>query len=285
MISCPYIVTDRGVTVYYKSKPVSIDIGEPEYMAVLDVLRRASQPDTCDTELEAHLETKLSRLAKRIADYDIGGLTIIDDLVYFNKRPLNGLLANRLLKMHEENFDLLPLQNFLQRLDRNPSYRAVQGLYDFLDASEMAITPDGCFLAYKAIRADWRDIHSGKFDNSIGRTVSIPRNQVDENPDVTCSSGLHVCSFSYLPSFAHDNGHVVMVKIDPADVVAVPRDYNNAKMRVCSYQVVAEVTDWYKDNQDLLTSRSVWNDEEPEDEYEDEEEEDEWEDRDVWEAA
>jgi len=32
------------------------------------------------------------------------------------------------------------------------------------------------------------------------------------------------------------------VKIDPADVVAIPTDYNNAKMRICKYEVLGVVT-------------------------------------------
>jgi hypothetical protein len=76
-------------------------------------------------------------------------------------------------------------------------------------------------------------------DNSIGRVVEMERNMVDDNRDNTCSAGLHFCSHSYLQSFSGDR--TVIVKIDPADVVSIPSDYNNAKGRTCRYEVIGEV--------------------------------------------
>lgn len=256
MILSPYIVTDRGVTVFFKTKPVSIDIGEPEYVDVLRLLRAPTFHT--DDDLGVYLQTKLDRLAAALEAQKINGVNIMDGAVFFNGNQVHGLLAERMLTMLDDGFDLNPMKRFLSNLMQNPSYRAVNGLYVFLEAAAMPITPDGHFLAYKAVRADWRDIHSGTFDNSIGKVVEMPRQQVDEDPDRTCSSGLHVCSFSYLPSFAHDNGHVVIVKVNPADVVAVPRDYNNTKMRVSKYEVIEEVTDYYKNHDDYLRSISVW---------------------------
>jgi hypothetical protein len=74
----------------------------------------------------------------------------------------------------------------------------------------------------------------------------MPRNQVDEDKDRTCSKGLHFCSIKYLPHFSdHNGGHTMMVKINPADVVAIPADYNNTKGRCSRYEVVNEYTeDW-----------------------------------------
>jgi hypothetical protein len=85
----------------------------------------------------------------------------------------------------------------------------------------------------------------------------VPRNCVDEDPDRTCSHGLHVCSFDYLPHFSHANGHVVVCKVNPADVVAIPRDYNNTKMRVCRYEVVGEYEGYYSERGDRYGNLSV----------------------------
>jgi len=124
----------------------------------------------------------------------------------------------------------------------NPSHRAVQELYSFLEAGSMALTEDGYFLTYKKIRENWTDIHTGTFDNSIGATPNMPRNMVDEDSEKTCSNGLHVCSYDYLSHFGwSDNNRVVLCKVNPRDVVAIPKDYNNTKMRVCEYKVLQEV--------------------------------------------
>ena len=64
----------------------------------------------------------------------------------------------------------------------------------------------------------------------------MDRNEVDDNPDNTCSSGLHVAAYNYAKSFS--SGHLVEVEINPEDVVAVPNDYDGEKMRVCKFKVV-----------------------------------------------
>jgi hypothetical protein len=53
---------------------------------------------------------------------------------------------------------------------------------------------------------------------------------------------LHFCSQDYLPHFGNGyDSRVVIVKINPADVVSIPSDYNNAKGRACRYEVVGEI--------------------------------------------
>ena len=69
----------------------------------------------------------------------------------------------------------------------------------------------------------------------------MDRNLVDDNPESHCSSGLHFCSESYLQSFGGASNPVMILKINPADVVSIPTDYNGAKGRCMKYEVVAEV--------------------------------------------
>lgn len=135
------------------------------------------------------------------------------------------------------------LLNFMEKLMENPSRRAVNELYGFLEANDIQIAEDGDFYAWKKVRSDYLDIHSGTMDNSVGTTPRVSRNMVDENSERTCSYGLHVCSKSYLPKFgsAAEN-RILKVKVNPADVVAIPKDYNNAKMRCAGYYVVEDVT-------------------------------------------
>lgn len=121
----------------------------------------------------------------------------------------------------------------------NPSKRAVTELYGFLEKNSLPITPDGHFLAYKKVRDSFLDVHSGKFDNSVGKVVEMERNKVDDDKNNTCSTGLHFCGMSYLNSFGGER--TVIVKINPRDVVSIPTDYNEAKGRACRYEVIGEL--------------------------------------------
>ena len=187
-----------------------------------------------------------------------GQVTIVEGEVLYNGVRVHNTLTSRIVTMAKEGFDIGHMVKFLENLMANPSYRAVNELYDFLEAGGIPITENGTFLTYKKIRSDWKDIHSGKFDNSIGTVVKMPRNMVDEDSSRTCSAGLHVCSYGYLPHFGCSGGdRVVICEVNPADVVSIPTDYNNTKMRVCAYTVIGEVENYV--DADILANKSVVN--------------------------
>lgn len=171
-----------------------------------------------------------------------------DGFVYVDGKPVSGLLNTRLNQYIEKGLPVKPLVAFWRRIQSNPSNQAILRLFECLDYNHHPISEDGRFLAWKRVRSDFKDIHSGTFDNSIGTVVEVPRNQVDENMDRTCSYGLHVASYNYAHhQYAGSQGVLLEVLVDPADVVAIPRDYNNQKMRVCKYEVVRTCEDQRKD--------------------------------------
>ena len=65
----------------------------------------------------------------------------------------------------------------------------------------MPLTPDGDFLAYKSVRADFTDWYSGQHNFSIGQVREMARNQVCDNADIGCSAGYHAGSEEYAKSF------------------------------------------------------------------------------------
>lgn len=138
------------------------------------------------------------------------------------------------------------LVKFLDNLINNPDKRAVQDFYDFLIVNNLAMTEDGHFLAYKIVRDDFKDLYTGTMDNSPGKVVAMDRSKVNPNPAQTCSHGLHICSKDYLPQYGGGYGSgrkskILVVKVNPANVVAFPRDYAHAKARVCEYTVLGTI--------------------------------------------
>jgi hypothetical protein len=178
---------------------------------------------------------------KAIVNFGKGFVSIVDSTVYWKGQPFHNALANRMIEMYMDGFPIDPMIRFMENLMKNPSKRSVDQVYGFLEKNSLPLTEDGHFLAYKRVNNNYKDIHSGTFDNSIGQTVEMERNGVDDNPDSHCSSGLHFCSESYLGSFGNSSQPVMILKINPADVVSIPTDYNGAKGRCCKYKVVAQV--------------------------------------------
>ena len=133
----------------------------------------------------------------------------------------------------------------------------------------MPITEDGCFLAYKNVREDYLDRHSRSFNNRVGSICVVPRNSVDDDRQNTCSYGLHFAALSYLQGMWGFSGNTMIVKINPADVVAIPYDYDNAKGRTCRYEVIGQAS---KDNKltSNFTEKTVWADDDDDYGYDDE---------------
>jgi len=195
---------------------------------------------------------RLIDIVGSVVNFAQGGVAVRNGQVFYRDHEVRGSVVDRILQMVRENFDAQPMLKFLNNLMENPSKRAVDELYGFLEATKLPITDDGCFLAYKKVNKDYRDFYTGTMDNSVGQTLEMPRNQVDDNRDRTCSQGLHFCSLSYLPHYHGGQGRVMIVKINPADVVSIPSDYNNAKGRAWRYEVVGEYTAPEREEQDYF---------------------------------
>ena len=225
----PYLIQGSNIVVVIGNKSHTISKTHITYTKVLEAIKAGDWDSVPDI-----IEPK-----KVVLNYGQGNVSIQGETLFWKGKELNTGLSVRMIQMLQEGFPIEPMVNFMENLYKNPSKRAVTELYGFLEKSNLPITPDGHFLAYKKVRANYFDVHSGTMDNSVGQVVEMERHDVDDNKDNTCSSGLHFCSMSYLTSFGGDR--IVIVKINPADVVSIPSDYNDAKGRACRYEVIGEL--------------------------------------------
>jgi hypothetical protein len=178
------------------------------------------------------------RLKSLYASYE--GIEVKDGNLYVFGDPVHSTLANRVLSFLEAGLDCVHLFKFILKLNLNPSKRAVDELYTFLEHRALPITDNGNFLAYKAVREDYSDKYSGKFINAIDAVLEMPRNKVDDDKNVGCSYGFHAGTVEYAKDFMGREGHLMIVEINPADVVSIPTDCQFQKLRTCKYKVVGE---------------------------------------------
>ena len=210
----PFVINSDRLSVFLKGKPYTFESSNPKFQPLVDALRN----NLPEEEVLCLLEEKEQKE------------------FLFEGTKVSKALQKRIDFMQERGIPLKGVSLFLENLKQNPSYESVKDLYDFLDACDLPITDDGCFLAYKKVRKDFRDCHTGTLNNAVGKTVSMQRDKVDADRNVTCSTGLHVCSKAYLSQFGGDR--TIVCKVNPKDVVSVPIDYDHAKMRVCEYTVI-----------------------------------------------
>lgn len=232
-MNTPYIITDKSITVILEGKAYSMNQDHPNFSAVMKAL---NNENSTENDIK-----NLFNIGAAIENLSDGNIVIKDGVPYYKGEQIDNYCINRAITFMREQKPYKPLLKFFDRLRANPSRRAVSELYRFLEHKNMPITPDGCFLAYKGITLDYKDKWTRKFDNSVGQILEMTRNKVDDNANVGCSVGFHAGSYEYADNYCGNNGRLMLVKIDPADVVSVPHDCDCQKLRTCRYEVVSEL--------------------------------------------
>lgn len=230
----PYTVTEGNITILIDGAMNKIPRTHAGFAALSEHLKTNKH----DADLILQLLDKRTAMARLSS----GKVKVVGTTVFYNGEPMHSTLATKMVTMMDEGYDGAPLAMFLDNIMANPSERSRECLFDFISKFDAPITEDGCFVAFKGVRDNYMDCHSGKFDNSPGKVVQQDRDKCVEDPNVTCAAGLHVCASHYLDSF-WTNKRVIAVKVNPRDVVSVPYDYNYSKMRVCEYLVLGDIED------------------------------------------
>jgi hypothetical protein len=279
-MSVPFMWVDGNLTLVLNNKTYQVLPDHINYKTILEILPTATADELLD----------IVDVEKAVASFSDGLVEIKNGQVTYEGEVVHGSISKRILEFMSKGLPFQPLVNFLNNLMDNPSMQSQKELYDFLEHEHLPITEDGFFLAYKAVRNDFKDKYRGVFDNSVGQIVKMQRAKVDDDRARGCSDGLHAGALNYVASYGSvDAGdRIVIVKINPRDVVSVPTDCNCEKLRTCQYEVVGEYQgellkplyaatfseDEYADDEDDHDYDWGWNDDEEdvdEDYYADEE--------------
>lgn len=238
-----YHITNSTIMVVLDNEDITIPRTSPRAPKILDILR-AEPVDI--PKLRDVLREEYSP-----ETYSDGTVKIMKNgTVTYLGKELPPALARKVTACYEDGVPFQNLLKFFDKLDRNPSQRAVKELYTFLEHTGMPITPDGNFLAYKGISSDGFSCTAGdsskviqgvcddrgRIRNNVGDVIEVKRNYVNDDKGVGCSSGLHAGSLSYATKFG---SKTVIVEIDPAYVVSIPTDCSYQKLRCCLYKVVS----------------------------------------------
>lgn len=238
-----YIANNTGIVFFFEGKPVKVEKGTHQYIKILAAF------DLPASEQELAI-SKI--LFEKSGTYEVDGFEITPDNVSYNGTRIPDVLAAKVRGLIEEGLPVTLFAKFWENVQNNPSSSSVRELYDFLAYKELPITEDGCFLAYKRLDRDYWSISgnvktlvvkgkvdsSGRIFNGVGEEIEVMRRDVDDNRNNHCSFGLHVGSLDYARDFSR--GKLVVVKVNPKDVVSVPSDYNYQKCRVSAYKVISD---------------------------------------------
>lgn len=225
-----YVVTGSSLVVTAPGVCVTVTDTQSNYRAIKDAI------DSEDwASVERHLSPKdsIEAWSKGKFKWEGNDVLFLVEAGKYEKVPEQ--VKGRMLAMKAEGRDPEALMKFWEKLQKNPSWRSVEQLFQFLTHQGIPILDNGNLLAYKGVKANYTDKHTGTVDNKPGVVREMPRNKVSDDSNVACHYGYHVGALAYAQSF----GAVVIVcEVDPRDVVCIPKDCSQQKMRVCKYRVV-----------------------------------------------
>lgn len=229
----PHILTENSLTVVINGQAQTMNNDHPAWEQAKDALKNSEWE-----RLEKMFD--VSHAVEDYLDAD-ANIEVKDGQVFYGGESIHNYCVDKILDFMRDGLPYQPLVKFLGKLMANPSRRATEELYRFLEHKSMPLTPEGNFLAYKGVTSDFKDFHTRKFDNTVGQTLSMIRNQVCDDANVGCSDGFHAGSYEYAKGYASNGGNLMIVEIDPTDVVSVPHDCQCQKLRTASYKVVGHM--------------------------------------------
>jgi hypothetical protein len=199
-----------------------------------------------DFTVEKAVATRFDRLSERVA--------VANGQVYFDGDVVDDSLTEQILRFVEEQVDdWYPLVMFFEKVQQNPSEHSREQLFRWLAKHQFTLTSEGDIVGYKGVTDDLLSIHAGpaivdgvamdgQIPNQPGSTIEMARSSVQFDPLIGCASGLHVANWRYASSWGTKT---LEVHVNPRDVVSVPTDSADEKVRVCRYVVIGEVAKPY----------------------------------------
>lgn len=151
------------------------------------------------------------------------------------------------IKHFSESENPVGFTKFMQRIAAvvNERKHTIEDLLYFMNKGDLPIADDGSIIAYKRLYRvngnTFVDTHTRRVKQMVGSRVFMDHSMVDPVRKHECSNGLHIGRRDYMGNFSGDV--IIICKINPEDVIAVPRDYSGSKMRCAGYNIVAKINE------------------------------------------
>ena len=258
MFSMAGSTPDRTLSLIYVSgDTATVPESHPRFEELLNLVLSGAEDEEVSDLVDVMLAVtkRVAQLSERVS---IKGRTVL-----FDGDPIHGELSEVLYELFEAGNpeSMRPVVNFLEKASTNPSGKSVDELYRWITKGDLIIHEDGDFLAYKGCRVGVDGVRTsihesgtafvngeeitGYIPNPDGAVITMPRSDVDDNTHEACSTGLHAGTHAYAQKFLSWHSgpqEMLLVKINPRDVVSVPTDDLDQKLRTCRY-VVQEVVE------------------------------------------
>lgn len=247
-VQLPNNITDLSITFFAGGRPHEIQRSHKNFDLVRSQILDWNKGERSEADVTALIN--LADPKQELLAASGGRLEFAGNEIRYGGVALHNLWVDKIIGFKEAGEEFGPIFLALEDLQKNPTPAARERLPIFVERSKLGFLPDGRIAAFKGVRDDFYDVHSGTVHYGIGKTVAMERSACNANPDQTCSTGLHVGAIDYINKngFGWNHGsnrRMLLTAFWPRHVVAVPTDYQGGKMRVEQLTVLDEVDKGY----------------------------------------
>ena len=238
-VNWDYCITRNELTIFKDEDFRSVKKGYPNFNNLKKALIDSNFSDKVLSDSYTLLDIKTV-----IEDFSEGSLFVShkDATIHYGTFEVKHSLVTQIMNKLDRGESVTGMVKFLDKLLANPDKHIVEQLYPFMQHNDITISDEGDIIGFRAVNGEYKDYATGAMDNSVGNTLKMPRNLVNCNPEITCSTGLHVSAREYAENFIRDGGKLLKVKVNPKDVCSIPVDYDGQKMRCCEFTVLEDIT-------------------------------------------
>jgi hypothetical protein len=137
-----WFITDQNVTVNYQGQTHIIKRSDPLADNLIKAIKENRFNDV----------PNLVSVAQAMEAKSKGKVVVRDGELLVQGVAVPVELAKKIQKFIDEGLPYQPLVKFAENLLKNPSYRAVNELFQFLEKNDHPFTENGNFIAYKRVR-------------------------------------------------------------------------------------------------------------------------------------
>lgn len=237
-----------NLTAFINGQMYSATSGHGQFDRIQEMCQAGDESVVDLFDISNAVQERFRRLSERV--------TISNGTIYLDGEAVNNALTEQVVRFINQGVDdFKPLVLFFEKVQNNPNPHSREQLYRWLQDKNFTINQDGNIVAYKGVKKvsaehQYESIasgtaivdgvtHTGTIPNPVGAVVEMPRGDVQHDPSIGCHTGLHAANWDYAKSWSR--GAVLTVEINPRDVVSVPTDCSDQKMRVCRYTVIEAV--------------------------------------------
>lgn len=234
------ILTPRSLMLVTDGSPIILTSEAPNFQEAASLVRGG--------DLKAVIRLLGINTEPLAASLDDKDFSWVGDSLYLKgiDEPFPPILRDKIRSFLVEGIDYTGWKNLWRKLSQNPDEVSKQSLFSWLEYYNTTIFEDGDILMYKAVNGDYsawhRDPKGEKVYWNVGTEVKMDRKEVVLDPNSACAAGLHAATIEFAQGFmgACSCPKIIDLKVNPADVVSVPKDYKFQKVRVCRAWVLGD---------------------------------------------